>query len=193
MDALLEHLTQLLHGDTASVFDGPVVPVSIDYGNRELSAEDARRLLGLFMRVENFLIREWGAHTAARRALLNTRGAMTGQTIHKGTVRSGQRVVSDGDLVVIGDVNPGGEVAAVGDVYIFGRLAGIAHAGIDGDERAIIAAAELRPLQLRIARTVSRPPEGEGWPPRTFMEFAYLGPDGMAVERLQYLSALRPR
>ena len=39
---------------------------------------------------------------------------------YRGTVRSGQLVNYDGNLVVIGDVNPGGEVVATGNVSCYG-------------------------------------------------------------------------
>ena len=48
------------------------------------------------------------------------------------TVRSGQRIECEGDIVVIGDVNPGGEVIAGGSIAVFGRLRGLAHAGCSG-------------------------------------------------------------
>jgi septum site-determining protein MinC len=78
------------------------------------------------------------------------------------TVRSGQRVVHDGHLVIFGDVNAGAEVMAGGDVLIFGALRGLAHAGCYGDEGARIVAASLRPPQLRIAGKIARSPETPG-------------------------------
>ena len=68
----------------------------------------------------------------------------------KGPCRSGTTTHHEGDLVVLGDVNPGAEVTAAGDIIIFGALMGAAHAGINGDEEAVIAALSLRPAQLRI-------------------------------------------
>lgn len=78
------------------------------------------------------------------------------------TVRSGQRVVSSGHVVVLGDVNPGGEVVAAGDIVVMGTLRGLAHAGALGDERAVIAALRLEPMQIRIAQQIGRAPDGDG-------------------------------
>lgn len=75
------------------------------------------------------------------------------------TVRSGQRVVHDGNIVICGDVNPGSEVMAGGDILIFGVLRGLAHAGCYGDDTATIVAISLRPPQLRIATKIARAPE----------------------------------
>jgi septum site-determining protein MinC len=78
------------------------------------------------------------------------------------TIRSGQRIVHDGHLVICGDVNAGAEVMAGGDVVVFGTLRGLAHAGCFGDESARIAAGSLRPPQLRIAGKIARSPEEHG-------------------------------
>ena len=40
-----------------------------------------------------------------------------------GTVRSGQRIVHDTHLIIVGDVNAGAEVAAGGDIIVFGDAA----------------------------------------------------------------------
>ena len=75
------------------------------------------------------------------------------------TVRSGQRLVHDGHLIIGGDVNAGAEVMAGGDVVVMGTLRGLAHAGCYGDENARIVAGSLRPPQLRIATRIARSPE----------------------------------
>ena len=77
----------------------------------------------------------------------------------KGTVRAGQRESHHGNVVVLGDVNPGGEVIAGGDIVVFGALRGVAHAGADGDETAQIVALQLRATQLRIAGCIARAPD----------------------------------
>ena len=88
--------------------------------------------------------------------------------IVKSTIRSGQKEYYPGSVVIIGDINPGGEVEAGGDIIIFGKLRGIAHAGINGSTQATITAIELNPLQLRIAGIIARSPdsnlESEGVP-----------------------------
>lgn len=71
--------------------------------------------------------------------------------IHMGVVRSGQVVQAAGDLFVVGDVNPNGKVAATGSIYVLGKLVGIAHAGVEGNEEAVIAASYFKPTQVRIA------------------------------------------
>lgn len=71
-------------------------------------------------------------------------------------VRSGQVLEVKGDLLLIGDVNPGGTVRAGGNIFVLGSLKGIAHAGFNGNNHAVIAASEMLPTQLRINHVLNR-------------------------------------
>jgi septum site-determining protein MinC len=75
------------------------------------------------------------------------------------TIRSGQSISSDGNLVVIGDVNPGAEIIAKGDITVWGILGGIAHAGSEGNNYAKIRALKLNPVQIRIGEIFARRPD----------------------------------
>jgi len=77
----------------------------------------------------------------------------------KRTLRSGQKEWHRGNIVIIGDVNPGAEVVATGDVVVMGTLRGVAHAGAEGNTSAQIIALSLRPIQLRIAEYIGRSPD----------------------------------
>lgn len=77
------------------------------------------------------------------------------------TLRSGQIVHYEGNLVILGDVNPGAEVTATGDVVVMGVLRGTVHTGASGDESATVIAFRLQPTQLRIAGYIARSPDGE--------------------------------
>lgn len=77
------------------------------------------------------------------------------------TLRSGQSIRYNGNVVVLGDVNPGAEVTASGNVIVMGALRGVVHAGASGDENAVVMAFRLRPTQLRIANHITRPPDDD--------------------------------
>ena len=79
--------------------------------------------------------------------------------LHKGTVRSGDRISSNGDLFIMGDVNPGAIISANNNVYVWGKLFGIAFAGKNGNKKASIASLYLNPLQLRICEIVAIGPK----------------------------------
>ena len=78
----------------------------------------------------------------------------------KRTLRSGQRIRFAGNVVVLGDVNPGAEVVAAGDIVVMGTLRGVAHAGATGGTEAIVAAFRLHPTQLRVGAVIGRAPDG---------------------------------
>ena len=78
---------------------------------------------------------------------------------HIGMVRSGDKISSNGNLIIIGDVNPGAQISARKNIYVWGKLCGVAIAGISGDENCEIASLYLNPLQLRINTTVAIGPK----------------------------------
>ena len=83
--------------------------------------------------------------------------------IHR-TLRSGQSISSDGNIVIIGDVNPGAEIIAKGDITVWGILGGIAHAGSDGSNYAKIRALKMNAIQIRIGKIVARRPDTVNMP-----------------------------
>ena len=76
--------------------------------------------------------------------------SLTGQ-FYKGNLRDGDELESEASIVVIGDVEKGAKVSAKGNIIILGALRGAAHAGICGNEDAVIVAFEMAPISVRIA------------------------------------------
>lgn len=74
-------------------------------------------------------------------------------------LRSGQTMSYDGNIVLIGDANPGSEIIAKGDITIWGVLGGIAHAGARGNDWAKIRALKINAIQLRISGFYARRPD----------------------------------
>ena len=69
---------------------------------------------------------------------------------YRGTLRSGSKIESDGNIVVLGDVNPSSIIKARGNVIVLGHLNGTVYAGLGGDDRAFIGAVHFNPIQLTI-------------------------------------------
>lgn len=68
-------------------------------------------------------------------------------------VRSGQRIYSAGDLVILACVSAGAEILAEGSIHIYNVLRGRALAGIKGDVNARIYCSDLRAELISIAGT----------------------------------------
>ncbi len=70
------------------------------------------------------------------------------------SLRSGQKEEYTGSLVIFGDVNSGAEIIAGGNIAILGTLRGLAHAGANGNIKAVISANTIDVTQIRIANMV---------------------------------------
>lgn len=102
--------------------------------------------------VEFDMPKSLGLHSIVR--TFNREIAVSETRFHKGSLRSGQRMESEGSLVILGDVNSGAEVIASDNIVVLGALRGLAHAGAKGNKQAIIAAGLLDVVQIRIANIV---------------------------------------
>ncbi len=80
--------------------------------------------------------------------------AISETKFHRGSLRSGQKMESEGSLVILGDVNSGAEVMASDNIVVLGALRGLAHAGAKGNKQAMISAGLLDTVQIRIANIV---------------------------------------
>ena len=80
--------------------------------------------------------------------------AISETKFHRGFLRSGQKIETEGSIVIIGDVNSGAEVIASDNIIVLGSLRGLAHAGAKGNKQAIIAAGLVDTVQIRIANIV---------------------------------------
>lgn len=111
---------------------------------------------------EEFLIKDCIFEDKKEKNKRGFSGVYEGKTkfIRK-SVRSGQIIQYNGNLVIIGDVNPGAEVYAYGNIMVFGTLKGNVHAGVSGNRKAIVAAFSLQPQILDIAGIITIAPDGE--------------------------------
>ena len=168
--------------------------VRVDIGNRYCNETDLKEIMNIIHGSPNLRVSRIQSDVITMEEC-NTRIQEKQSETFIGIVRSGQVVKADGDLVVIGDVNPNGRVVAAGSIYVLGRLKGIAHAGAKGNRDAVIAASWLEATHLLIAEELqlmtdevtilSEQPE---------MECAYIHPKGfIAIDRLQELRILRPQ
>jgi len=88
-----------------------------------------------------------------------SKNTVEGKTkFYRGTMRSGNQINFKGNVVVMGDVNPGAEIIATGNVLVTGILKGTVHAGCKGNRNAIVSAQGIYPTQLRIADLITVSP-----------------------------------
>jgi len=111
-----------------------------------------------------------------------------------GIVRSGQVLKAEGDIIVIGDVNPNGRIEAGGNIYILGNLKGMVHAGVNGKEDVIIAASHFLPTHVMIADQIEVMSNEQPIVLKNADQlFAYINSDGkISYNRLQDFRNIRP-
>ncbi len=75
---------------------------------------------------------------------------------YKGTLRSGQVLESETSIIILGDVNPGARVISRGNVVVLGTLKGTVCVGASGNESAFVAALSMEPMQIQIGNVIAR-------------------------------------
>jgi len=172
--------------------ESPLISVRIQLGNRYLTDEQEEELKELVRNKRNLVVGDITSNVISK---------AEAQKIHDDNdivsitsiVRSGQILQVPGDLLLVGDVNPGGTVLAGGNIFILGALKGIAHAGVNGMREAVIAASVMMPTQLRIADCLNRAPDHYDKEDQHEMECAYIDDTNhIVIDRLQVLKHLRP-
>lgn len=190
-DQLLQELEEMLSLKQYVQQGGPVIGVNVKVGNRFIDKNQREKLESVIKQKRNLLVESIDSNVMTKDEALRLKRETEIVSITK-IVRSGQVLKVNGDLLLIGDVNPGGTVSATGNIFILGALRGIAHAGVNGNQQAVIAASIMKPTQLRIGEVINRAPDhipNEG----NEMECAYINEDEeMVIERLQQLTHLRP-
>ncbi|MCI9081190.1 MAG: septum site-determining protein MinC [Lachnospiraceae bacterium] len=75
---------------------------------------------------------------------------------YKGTLRSGQVLDCESSIIILGDINPGAKVISKGNIVVLGALKGNAYAGANGNEQAFVAALQMDPIQVKIGDVIGR-------------------------------------
>ena len=187
---IVKELDQVLSTDYVDK-DEPMITVTIQLGNRFLNEQQEELLKDVILSKNKLVVHSIESNVISKKQALKWKEDSQVKTIAK-IVRSGQVVEVTGDLLLIGDVNPGGKVVASGNIFVMGSLRGIAHAGAYGNREAVISASYMKPSQLRIADYISRSPdyESEG----VHMECGFIDHEKskIVIDRLHVLSQKRP-
>jgi septum site-determining protein MinC len=191
-DVLKKELDEKLSTHYRENEGSPLITVNIQTGNRYLPEEKQEELKEIVRQKRNLIVNDVTSNVITRSDAQKLIDEKNIDTI-AGIVRSGQIVEVPGDVLIVGDVNPGGRVLAGGNIYILGVLKGIAHAGYYGNTESVIVAAKMTPSQLRIADCLNRAPDYLDKEDVHDMECAYIDEsDQIVVDRLQVLKHLRP-
>jgi septum site-determining protein MinC len=172
--------------------ESPLLSVRIQLGNRYLTSDQQEELKELVRDKRNLVVEEISSSVITKEEASKHQKESEIHSI-AAIIRSGQVLEVPGDLLLVGDVNPGGTVKASGNIFILGALKGIAHAGCEGNHEAAIVASFMTPSQLRIAECFNRAPDKYSDDEQHQMECAYIDESNqIVIDRLQVLKHLRP-
>lgn len=191
-DELKKELNDKLLENQRVKEDHPLITVHVQIGNRYLTAEQKEELKTLIRQKKNLVVGSIESNVVTQLEAEQIKQENEIVSV-AGIVRSGQVLEVIGDLLLVGDVNPGGKVVAGGNIYVMGALKGMAHAGANGNSEAVISASVMKPTQLKINEVISRAPDFPGEDERREMECAYIDEHNqIMIDRLQVLMHLRP-
>lgn len=168
----------------------PIVSVTVELGNRYLQEFQKKQLLEIVGAKNRLQIQAFESNVIPKSEALKWQEESEVKIFNR-IIRSGQVLKVEGDLLLVGDVNPGGKIVSTGNIYVMGNLRGIAHAGANGDIKAIIAASHMKPSQLRIADYISRAPDYET--AGVYMECGFFDEvqDKIVIDSIKVLSKMR--
>jgi septum site-determining protein MinC len=172
LDALIDKLSK-----GKRFYKGSTIKIITDL--RSFNDREIKKLKEILF--DEFLIKDCIFEDKEEKSNKMFTGVYEGRTkfIRK-TVRSGQTISYSGNIVIIGDVNPGAEVYAAGNIVVLGTLRGHVQAGTDGNDKAIVAAFVLQPEILQIADMKTRAPEDSERP--QYPELAKIKDGSIVVE-----------
>lgn len=190
-ESLLDELIEKLSSKHYQDKEGRTTLVKVDSGYRYLKPEQKEELEGIITNGRNLAVEQFDSYVVSNEEAEQLRQEAQTVTLTK-IIRSGQVIKVSGDVILIGDVNPGGTIMATGNIYVLGALKGSAHAGFEGNESAIIVAALMAPAQLRIAQKLRQFDDIEDR--ERLMTSAYLDERMMIhLERVQQLVQSHPQ
>jgi septum site-determining protein MinC len=185
-------LDKKLSANSRTNEERPNISVRVQVGNRYLTNEQYNELVNVIRQKRNLDVDEIVSNVISIEEAKKMKAETEVVTVAR-IIRSGQVVEVEGDLLLIGDVNPGGTVVAGGNIYILGALKGIAHAGCYGNDQAVITASVMKPAQLRISDCINRAPDHYPVEDGKNLECAYIDENRqIVVDKLQALTHLRP-
>ena len=140
--------------------------IALSFEGRKLTEEEQKEILDIIHNNSNLNV-VCVAETDPSKARILERSleerlmelsTNTGQ-FYKGTLRSGQVLEFETSVIVLGDVNPGAKIVSKGNIIILGALKGNACAGAAGNSNAFILALDMSPVNIQIADLYARPDE----------------------------------
>ncbi len=175
-----ENIKQLEKKLSSTIFKGSYAV--LDYNGMDLTEEQVKKIEEILKKHNTGILGYQNTKSTDKSITKPVNEKKSLKIINK-TLRSGQTVEYDGDVIILGDVNPDAYVVASGSIVVMGTLRGVVHAGANGDETAIIMALKLMPQQLRIGSYIARSPDS--YEEANQPEKAYIENNQIVIEKIK--------
>ncbi len=150
INELEAELISLLKEQKTAPYSGEKLSVQVQIGNRLFSEEEEARIAKIIVQNSQMKIGAFYSNVMTKADAKKWKEA--DQIYSLATIiRSGQVIQVTGDVLLIGDINPGGQIRSTGNIFVLGQIKGIVHAGFEGAKDSVIAGKFLYPSQVRIA------------------------------------------
>ena len=150
--------------ESSKFFDNAKMAISFE--GRTLSNDEQKEILDIIekntdMQIVCILDNDPGKEELYKKTLEDKLLELENNTgqFYKGILRSGASLEFETSVVIIGDVNNGARVVSKGNIIVLGSLKGNAFAGACGNTNSFVVALDMRPTQIRIADTIARSPD----------------------------------
>lgn len=165
---------------------------AISFKGRDLSDEQKIEIVDIIQKncsltilciMEEDPVMEEAFSKSLEKKLMEQDYSNTGQ-FYKGNLRSGQVLDVETSIIIIGDIKPGAKVISKGNVIVLGSLKGNVYAGASGNNNAFVVALDMHPVQIRIADTIARSPDNPGKDRNNETRIAFLDNGNIYIEPL---------
>lgn len=133
------------------------IRVALSLEGRNLSTEEEKRIIQVISENSDVQIicligknEESGKGIIKALKRVETEKEECNGRFHRGSLKDGQTLETEGSIVVIGNVEKGASVIASKDIIIIGSLLGEAHAGVSGGENNFVCALRFDPEKCKI-------------------------------------------
>lgn len=165
---VVRHFTEKLN-ESKAFFKG--TNVGIRFKGRILSVDEQEELINLLRKQDIINIsfvhpfeNEPIAYDENMLWVKNEIESMNGSLthFHYGMIRSGMEIEYPGNVIIFGDINPGGVIKAGGHVIVFGMVKGKIHAGLDANfKNPFIVSCGMAPIQIGLRNVIAPCPQDE--------------------------------